>query len=247
MPIQQDALFWVLLIGIFVVAVLYSSVGHAGASGYIALMSLVSLAPAQIRPLALALNILVAIIASFHFIRAGHFNWRTFWPFALLAVPMSFIGGRMVLPVHIFQVLVGIVLLASAVWLLWRAPQVEAVKTPPLGLALITGAFLGLLAGLTGTGGGIFLTPLLLYLRWAPAKTASAVSALFILLNSSAGLLGNFSSTQSLPADLAQFLLAAACGGFIGAYLGSQKFATTTIKRFLAAVLLIAGFKLILT
>jgi uncharacterized protein len=240
MPIQQDALFWVLLIGIFVVAVLYSSVGHA-------LMSLVSLAPAQIRPLALALNILVAIIASFHFIRAGHFNWRTFWPFALLAVPMSFIGGRMVLPVHIFQVLVGLVLLASAVWLLWRAPQVEAVKTPPLWLALITGAFLGLLAGLTGTGGGIFLTPLLLYLRWAPAKTASAVSAMFIFLNSSAGLLGNFSSTKSLPADLGLFLLAAAFGGFIGAYLGSQKFAPTTIKRFLAAVLLIAGFKLILT
>jgi uncharacterized protein len=250
LPMLQDPVSWVLLIGIFFVALLYASVGHAGASGYIALMSLLSFSPASIRPLALALNILVAGIASWQFMRAGHFRWNLFWPFALLAVPMSFVGGHLVLPVHIFQVLVGVVLLASALWLLWPAPtplSVAVAKPPPLFLALGTGAALGLLAGLTGTGGGIFLTPLLLYLRWAPAKTASAVSALFILLNSVAGLLGNFSSTQHLPVNLWMLLIAAAGGGWIGAHVGSQKFAPRTIKRLLSAVLLIASFKLILT
>ena len=230
---------------IFVVAVLYSSVGHAGASGYIAVMSLASLAPEVIKPTALALNILVASIASWHFMRAGHFAWRTFWPFAVLAVPMAFVGGHVALPAQAFKVLLGAVLLFSAVRFVLRSREDPVSGEPPHAPALAIGGVIGLLSGLTGTGGGIFLTPLLLHLRWAQARRAAAVSALFILLNSIAGLAGNIASTRQLPTYILPLLAAAAVGGFIGSYLGSRHFAPAVIKRFLAAVLLIAGLKLI--
>ena len=233
--------------GIFVIAVLYSAVGHAGASGYIAVMSLLSLAPAVIKPTALALNILVASIAAFQFFSAGHFSWRLFWPFGLLAVPFAFLGGYLTLPDAGFKMLVGIVLLYSAVRLVIQGSNEQPAREPPLGASLAAGAGIGLLSGLTGTGGGILLTPLLLLMGWARPKGAAAVSALFILLNSASGLLGNFSSTKSLPAFIVPLLVAAGAGGAIGSYLGSRSFDTTTIKRLLAAVLLIAGSKLLLT
>jgi len=232
---------------IFIVAVLYSSVGHAGASGYIAAMSLASLAPEVIKPTALALNILVASIACWHFLRAGHFAWRTFWPFALLAVPMAFVGGHVALPAQAFKLLVGAVLLVAAARFVVRSQDDPPSTDPPVAAALGWGAVIGLLSGLTGTGGGIFLTPLLLHMRWAQAKRAAAVSALFILLNSVAGLAGNVASTRQLPAYLLALLGAAALGGFVGSYLGSRHFAPAWIKRFLALVLLIAGLKLIFT
>lgn len=233
--------------GIFVIAVLYSSVGHAGASGYIAVMSLLSLTPAVIKPTALALNILVASIASVQFLSAGHFSWRLFWPFALLAVPFAFIGGYVSLPDAGFKILVGVVLLYSAVRLVIQGSVERPAREPSLGFALAAGAAIGLLSGLTGTGGGIFLTPLLLFMGWARPKAAAAVSALFILLNSTAGLLGNVSSMRSIPAFVLPLLVAAGIGGAIGSYLGSRSFGTTTIKRLLAAVLLIAGIKLLFT
>jgi len=234
-------------VAIFAVAVLYSSVGHAGASGYIAVMSLASLAPEVIKPTALCLNILVAGIASWHFLRAGRSAWRTFWPFAVLAVPLAFVGGHIALPAQVFKLLLGAVLLFSAARFFVDARQDQPAHDAPIVPALVSGAAIGFLAGLTGTGGGIFLTPLLLHLRWAQAQRAAAVSALFILLNSSAGLAGNFASTRELPSYLAPLLVAAAVGGFIGAYLGSRRLAPAWIKRFLAAVLLIAGLKLIFT
>jgi uncharacterized membrane protein YfcA len=232
---------------IFVIAVLYSSVGHAGASGYIAVMSLASLAPSVIKPTALALNILVASIACWHFMRAGHFAWRTFWPFAVLAVPLAFVGGHISLPTQAFKVLLGLVLLVAAARFVMRSREDPASTDPPVVPALALGGVIGLLSGLTGTGGGIFLTPLLLQLRWAQAKRAAAVSALFILLNSVAGLAGNVISTQQLPAYIVPLLVAAGLGGFIGSYLGSRHYPPMLIKRFLAAVLLIAGLKLIFT
>jgi len=232
---------------IFAVAVLYSSVGHAGASGYIAVMSLASVAPEVIKPTALCLNILVAGIASWHFMRAGHFAWRTFWPFALLAVPLAFVGGHLSLPAQAFKVLLGGVLLVAAARFVVGSRDDPASSEPPLVPALASGALIGLLSGLTGTGGGIFLTPLLLHRRWAQAKRAAAVSALFILLNSVAGLAGNLASTRQLPAEILPLLAAAAAGGFIGSYLGSRHWGPAWIKRFLAAVLVIAGLKLIFT
>jgi hypothetical protein len=235
--------------GVFLVALLYSSVGHAGASGYIAVMSLLSLAPSFIKPGALVLNILVATIASLQFWRAGHFRWALFWPFALAAVPLAFVGGFVSLPRQAFQWLLGAVLLYSAWRLLARpAPAGEAVVRPPrLGLALLAGGGIGLLSGLTGTGGGIFLTPLLLFAGWAAPKQAAAVSALFILLNSASGLGGWLASGQALPAHLAPLLLAAGSGGLIGSWMGARQLAATSIKRFLALVLLIAGLKLLLS
>lgn len=233
--------------GIFLVAFLYSSVGHAGASGYIAVMSLFGLAPAMIKPTALLLNILVATIATYQFWRAGHFSWRLFWPFALLAMPFAFLGGYLDLPTAIFKVLVGIVLIFSAVRFFVRPTEDTVRAEPPRAVSLPIGGGLGLLAGLTGTGGGIFLTPLLLFKRWARAKEAAAVSALFILFNSIAGLLGNVSSTKRFPSFAIAFAIAAVLGGTAGAYLGSNRLPHTAIKRLLAIVLLIAGLKLILT
>lgn len=233
--------------GVFVIALLYSSVGHAGASGYIAVMSLLSLAPAEIKPIALALNILVASIGSWQFWRAGHFSWSLFWPFALLSVPCAFLGGYLNLPTRIFKVIVGIVLLVSAAQFLLRPPADGESRPPARPVAMGVGAGLGLLAGLTGTGGGIFLTPLLIFLRWARTKTAAATSALFILLNSVSGLLGNFSATQTFPRFGVSLLVAAGIGGLLGSHLGSRRLQPTLIKRLLALVLVIAGLKLILT
>ena len=232
---------------ILVVAFLYSSVGHAGASGYIAVMSLFSLAPAVIKPTALTLNILVATIGTWQFWRAGHFSWRLFWPFAVLAIPAAFLGGYLNLPAHVFKILVGVVLLFSAARFLFRPAEDIVAREPSRPLALLLGAGLGLLAGLTGTGGGIFLTPLLLSMRWARAKSAAAVSALFILVNSVAGLLGNFSSTKNFPTFGIVLAGAAVAGGAAGSYFGSRRFDHIAIKRLLAVVLLIAGTKLIFT
>jgi uncharacterized membrane protein YfcA len=235
--------------GIFAIAVLYSSVGHAGASGYIALMSLLNFAPAAIRPTALALNMLVASIATWHFVRAGHFRWHLFWPFAALAVPAAFLGGAIMLPVKAFNLLLGVVLLCSAAHFARSASaRTEAPATaPPRAAALLAGAAIGLLAGLTGTGGAIFLTPLLLLMGWAQARQAAAVSAPFVLANSVSGMLGALSASAPLPSYIPLLLVAAGLGGALGSYLGSRRFAPSAIKRFLAAVLVIAGAKLLFT
>ena len=232
---------------VFIVALLYSSVGHAGASGYIAVMSLLSLAPAEIKPIALALNILVASIGSWQFWRAGHFSWSVFWPFAVLSVPFAFLGGYLDLPTQVFKVIVGCVLLISAAQLLLRPPTEGESKPPAKPVALGVGAGLGLLSGLTGTGGGIFLTPLLIFMRWAKTKTASAVSALFILLNSASGLLGNISATKTFPDFALSLLAAAGIGGAIGSHLGSRRLPPSVVKRLLGIVLIIAGLKLVFT
>jgi uncharacterized protein len=234
--------------GVFAIAVLYSSVGHAGASGYIAWMSLLGLAPADIRPTALALNILVASIATWQFVRAGHFHWRLFWPLVVLAIPAAFVGGRISLPTEAFKVLLGLVLLFSAYHFARSASQQpKATTEPPLWAALAAGAAIGLLSGLTGTGGGIFLSPLLIFAGWAGAKQAAAVTAPFVLLNSVAGILGSLSATPALPLHLFALLAAAGLGGLLGSRLGSTRLPAAAIKRFLAAVLVIAGAKLLFT
>jgi len=229
------------------VAFLYSSVGHAGASGYIAVMSLFGLSQQTIKPTALTLNIIVAMIATWQFYRAGHFSWCLFWPFALLAIPFAFMGGYLSLPTKGFKILVGGVLLFSAARFLLPNPQEAESHSPPLGAAIPVGAGLGFLSGLTGTGGGIFLTPLLLIMNWATTKPAAGVSALFILVNSVSGIAGNYASTAYLPPFIWILVLSAVVGGAIGSYCGSSRFDHLLIKRMLSIVLLIAGTKLILT
>jgi uncharacterized membrane protein YfcA len=236
-----------LFLAIGVIAFLYSSVGHAGASGYIAIMTLFGIAPLIIRPSALVLNILVAIIGSFEFWRAGHFSWKLFWPFALLSIPAAYLGGYVQPSAAVLRILIGIVLLFSAARLVFRGQDPANISSPSRPAAIAIGGGLGLLSGLTGTGGGIFLTPLLLFCRWARIKQAAAVSALFILVNSIAGLIGYVTKQRTLP-TLAFILAAAAIGGgLIGSYLGSRRFPSRVIALLLATVLTIAGIKLILT
>ena len=244
---MQTELLYLLIASVFIIAVLYSAVGHAGASGYIAVMSLLSLAPNEIKPTALTLNILVGSIAAWQFYKAGHFSWALFWPFALLAVPFAFIGGVINLPAHLFKAILGAVLLYSAFRFFVQSKQAAQTHSPPMWAALVSGAVIGLLSGLTGTGGAIFLTPLMLFKGWSEPKRAAAVSALFVLLNSAAGLAGFMTSNTALPNYIAPLLLAAALGGTIGSYMGSRRVQPATIKKLLAVVLLIAGLKLIFT
>ncbi len=206
-------------------------------------MALFSVAPAEIKPAALVLNVLVASIASYQFWRAGHFSWSLFWPFALLAIPLAFTGGYINLPAYHFKFFIGIILLLSAVRFLIKPAADSVVGKPGIPAAIGIGAGLGLLSGLTGTGGGIFLTPLLLIKRWATAKNAAAVSALFILVNSIAGLSGTLLKNPHIPKFTYYLAIAAIIGGSLGSYYGSRRFDHTLIKRILAVVLIIAGSK----
>jgi len=236
-----------LLIAVGVIAFLYSSVGHAGASGYIAIMTLWGLAPTVIRPTALVLNILVAFIGAFQFWRAGHFAWRLFWPFALLSIPAAYLGGYLQPSASVLRILIGLVLLFSAGRLIFRRGDPPEVVSPSRPTAIGVGAGIGFLSGLTGTGGGIFLTPLLLFFRWAHIRQAAAVSALFILVNSISGLTGYFTANQSVPWLGMVLAPAAVIGGVLGSHLGSRHFPVRTISILLATVLVIAGAKLIFT
>lgn len=245
MPLHES--LWLLCLCVALVAWLYASVGHAGASGYIAVLSLFGIAASDIKPMALVLNVLVASIASIQFYRAGHFSWKLFWPFAAAAAPMAFLGGRLSLPSQWLQWLLGIVLASSAVWFLRPTPEVEETRTPSTGMALLVGAAIGLLAGLTGTGGGIYLTPVLLMMHWSKTKTASAVSAVFILLNSVSGLAGLWSGGGAIRFDIWPSLISVFLGGSIGATLGSYRLPVRTVRFLLAMVLLVAATKLLFT
>jgi uncharacterized membrane protein YfcA len=229
----------------FLGAVLYTSVGHAGASSYLALMALFGLPPAVMRPTALVLNILVASLTSFRYARAGLFRWRVLWPFLLGAAPFAVFGGSLQVPGEIYRPLVGAVLWISAARLLWPK-EIRAVtdpRDPPIALAIPIGAGIGLLSGLTGTGGGIFLSPILLFLGWSNPKVASGVAAVFILCNSAAGLSGNFASVQALPATLPLFAGSVLAGALVGTTLGIR-FNAAVILKALGLVLIVAGFKL---
>lgn len=229
----------------FLGAVLYSSVGHAGASAYLALMALFGLPPAVMRPTALVLNVLVAGLTSFRYVRAGLFRWRVLWPFLLGAAPFAFLGGSIQVPGEIYRPLVGAVLWLSAARLLWPR-EIRAATNPhdpPVLLGIVLGMGIGFLSGLTGTGGGIFLSPLLLFLGWSNPKVASGVAAVFILCNSAAGLGGNLASVQHLPANLPLFAGSVLAGGLVGTTLGIR-FDAKVIVKALGLVLVVAGFKL---
>lgn len=236
---------YALIACIFAAAVLYSSVGHAGASGYLAAMVLFGTAPESMRPAALILNILVASIATFQYYRAGCFVWPVFWPFALASVPFAFLGGALVLPGAIYKKAVGLVLLLAAYRLL-RGTSGEVQRRIPVPLGLLCGGGIGLLSGLTGTGGGIFLTPLLLFMGWAQPKQSAGVSAAFILVNSIAGILGLLTRPIALPSTLPYWAMAAVAGGLIGSELGSRRLGNRTFRSLLALVLVIAAAKLML-
>jgi uncharacterized protein len=241
---MDDTFFIALLI--FAAGLLYSSVGHAGASGYLAVMALFGLSSDVMKPMALVLNILVAIIATWHFFRAGYFSWRLFWPFAIGSIPFAFIGGALSLPGHVYKQVLGLILLFAAYRLFqYRHPEAtDAVKPVPVLWAVLFGAGIGLLSGAIGVGGGIFLSPLLLFMGWAKTKQTAGVSAAFILVNSIAGIAGHLASVKFLPDAVYPWAIAAVLGGIIGSSLGSRRFVNTTLYRLLAVVLVIAGAKL---
>jgi uncharacterized membrane protein YfcA len=227
-------------------ALLYSAVGQAGASGYLAVMALFGMQPQAMKPTALALNILVATIAAIKFYRAGHFSWKIFWPFAVASIPFSFIGGYIALPASVYKPVISAVLLYAA-YRLFRVSQSTAIieqRPLPAPAGVLSGAGIGFVSGLTGIGGGIFLTPLLLFMGWAEAPQAAAVSAVFILVNSIAGLSGNLTSLGMLPQGIWVWGIAAAVGGWIGAEYGSRHFNSVVLKRLLVLVLVIGAVKI---
>jgi uncharacterized protein len=245
----EEWLVALLAAGMLLAAFGYASVGHGGASAYIAAMALAGIAPPQMRPIALLLNILVSSLGTWRFYRAGYFRWRLFWPFAMVSIPMAYLGGAITLPGQAYQILVGIVLLFAAVQL-WRSgkggEEMRAVREPPLGWAMAIGAAMGLLAGLTGVGGGIFLSPLLLMLGWAGTKQTSAVAAPFILVNSIAGLAAGFAAkSAALPPYVWILAAAVVVGGWLGAEYGSRRLANPVVRRVLAVVLALAGVKMV--
>jgi len=232
---------------IFIAAILYSSVGHAGASGYLAVMALFVMSPSEMKPTALTLNILVASIAVTKYLKADCFSWSIFWPFALSSIPFAYLGGLILLPSIYYKPIVGAILIYSAIRFVRDAAKPDyIIKTPLMPIVIISGAGIGFLSGLLGIGGGILLSPLLIVFKWVEVKKASGIAAAFILVNSIAGLLGFISSrTPQLPEGLLIWAVVAVLGGYIGAEYGSKRFGNPTIKRLLSLVLLISGGKMI--
>ncbi len=236
-----------LLLAILLAAILYSSVGHGGASGYLAAMALFGLAPQVMRPAALVMNIFVAGTVFVRLYRAGHFNVRLFVPFAAASVPMAFVGGAYTIGDRTYYYIVAVVLLAAAVRLFVEPGDRPATGTPRFWIAMPIGAATGLLAGLTGIGGGIFLSPILLFLRWTNMRTNAATAAGFIVVNSIAGLSGYASMTTAWPAGMPVLVVVALIGGIVGSELATRRVAPPVLRKVLGAVLVIAGVKMMVT
>lgn len=237
----------ILALLILAAATLYASVGHAGASAYLAAMALFGLAPEVMRPTALVLNLFVASIVVVRFGLAGHLPWRNLPPLVAGSIPAAFLGGTVDLPGDVYRPLVALVLLAGA-WRLATASAADddaASRGVPIVAGVLAGAAIGLLAGLTGTGGGIFLTPLLVLAAWTGTRDAAGLSGAFIGLNSIAGLAGLATGGFTLPAALPAWVVAAIAGGLIGTWLGSARFSVVSLRRALAAVLVLAAAKLV--
>ena len=232
----------------FLSALLYSSVGHGGASGYLAVMGIVGVEPAMMKPTALCLNILVSAIAFWRFYSGKNFSWQIFLPLAVTAVPMAFIGGMTHLPSYFYKPIVGAVLVFSALYSFKSAKVLTAahpLKPVSKWLLAVVGSILGLLSGLTGVGGGVFLSPILLFSNWASPKVVAGIASAFILVNSISGLLGLLMTGGKLPYELPIWLAVALVGGFVGATYGSKRLADPMLNKLLAVVLLIAGVKML--
>ena len=240
---------WLLPALLFGSAALYTSVGHAGASAYLASMALVGVAPETMRPTALVLNIFVAGFSAVRFWRAGLVDRKLALWLVLGAAPLAFVGGAVKLPGDVYRPLVGVLLIVAAIRLLLPIAVTanREPRRPHPALAAATGALIGLLSGLTGTGGGIFLSPILIFGGWAATRDASGIAISFILANSTFGLLGNLASVQRLPGEIPLYVAAALLGALVGTALGVKRLPSGGILKALGVVLVIAGLKLILT
>ena len=238
-------LFYVLL---FVVAMLYSSVGHGGASGYLALMAIYAFSPEVMKPTALILNLFVSLISFIQFYRGEHFKWKIFLPLAIASIPMAFLGGIITMEALLYKRILGTLLFIPVVRFLFFAniPD-EELKKSNLVLSVLIGSLIGFVSGLIGIGGGIILSPILLLLKWTNQKQTAAISALFIFVNSLSGLAGQLTKGINFSPDMLAYVAVAFAGGLCGAYLGALKFNQNILKNTLALVLMLAGWKLIFT
>ncbi len=239
-----------LLLFLLIVSFLYSSVGHGGASGYLAVMAIMGVAPAIMKSSALVMNLAVSLISFIGFYRAGFFKWKLFWPFAIASIPMAFVGGMMTLSDGVYKKILAVCLLIAIARLLYQFKDDESQKaqTVPLSMSLISGGAIGLISGMIGIGGGILLSPLILLMRWATLKQTAAVSALFIFVNSFSGLIGQLQNRGiQLTENMFSAIGVTIVGGLLGSYFGSTKFNVTTLRFLLALGLLIASAKLLFT
>ncbi len=242
---EAAILFYILL---FVIALLYASVGHGGASGYLALMAIFSMAPDVMKPTALLLNLFVSLTAFIQFYRGGHFKWKIFLPLAIASVPFAFAGGLIAIDAAVYKKVLGIVLLIPIVrFLFFRNIRADELQKSNTGLSVLIGSVIGFLSGLIGIGGGIILSPILLLLKWTDQKQTAAISALFIFVNSMAGLSGQLTIGIQFSKEMMWYVLIAFVGGILGAYLGALKFNQQVLKYSLAFVLILAVYKLLFT
>jgi len=236
---------------LLLIAMIYASVGQAGASGYVAIMGLAGMEPQAIKLSALALNLLVAAIGTAYFWRSGRLSWRAAYPFAILGFPFSLLGGAVHLAPQVYVPVVGIILILSA-GLMGRSLLKAAtdgggaVSPPPFLAALLTGAAIGFISGVTGTGGGVFLAPIIIARGWGSARQTATTTAVYNLMNSAAALLGAYRSWDQFPAALPWWLLAVGVGGGLGAMLGSRYLPERVSRGVLALLLLVSGVKLLL-
>jgi hypothetical protein len=237
--------FYLLL---FFVAFLYASVGHGGASGYLALMALFNIAPEVMKPTALLLNLFVAGTAFIQFYRGKHFIWKIFLPLALASVPLAFLGGLITVDAADYKKMLGLLLLIPiARFLFFRNIPVDQLKKSSIGLSLVIGGVIGLLSGMIGIGGGIILSPIILLLKWTTQKQTAAISALFIFVNSFSGLSGQLTRGIHFSPDMLAYVAVAFAGGLGGAYFGAHRFRQDVLKYLLAFVLIMASYKLLFT
>ncbi|MEI6489454.1 MAG: sulfite exporter TauE/SafE family protein [Bacteroidota bacterium] len=245
----MDLQFLLLISLLALVAFLYSSVGHGGASGYLAVMAMVGIAPSLMKSSALVMNLAVSLISFIGFYRAGHFRLKLFLPFIILSIPMAFLGGTMVLPDSIYKKILAVCLFIAIIRLVVQFKQNNQTNNKiPLWAGLLSGGLIGLVSGMIGIGGGILLSPLMLLMRWASLKETAAVSALFIFVNSLSGLFGQMQKGGIHLTDHLQYAIVfTVMGGIAGSYFGSKKFNLPTLRCLLAIGLVIASFKLMLT
>ncbi len=245
--LQTENIYLFLLI-LPIISFLYSSVGHGGASGYLALMALFSFAPETMKPTALLLNLFVAGISFFYYYKGGFFNKKLFLSFAITSIPFAFIGGTIEIDASIYKKILAILLVFAILKMLnVFGKESENIKEVKLWQGLLVGGIIGFFSGLIGIGGGIILTPLILLLHWGNMKEAAAVSALFIWVNSAAGLVGQISSGVHIESEMFVLVAIALIGGVLGGYLGSKKLNNQKLRYMLAFVLIIACVKLFFT
>jgi uncharacterized membrane protein YfcA len=252
MPVVLETIFsfqysFILLMAIGLMAVLYSSVGHGGASGYLAAMALWGLLPEEMRPAALLMNIVVTSWLLYRFQPYKLIPYKLFWPLVIASTPLAFVGGLIKIDAEAYRLLVGVMLLLAAVRMLMINKAAESTHQPTMIVVLLVGAILGFSAGLTGIGGGVFLSPILLIFGWCTIRQSTAVAAGFILLNSIGGLAGYIVSDQSWPMGAGWLVIAALAGCLFGGELAAHRASSLTLQKLLAAVLAIAAVKMVVT